>query len=186
LRNPQPDAAGQHLVLPHGATFTRLQSFVDERGTIAELYRANWPTGIAPVQWSMTATDANVLRGVHLHPRHDDYFCLLQGRLCVGLSDLRPGSPTQGLSACVELSGELSSALFIPHGVAHGIYSYTAATYVLGTSHYYDAADELGCHWTDADLGLAWPFTSPILSARDAALPSVFELLPSVRPWQAA
>lgn len=186
LPKTRPDTADEQLVLPFGTTLTRLQDFTDERGTIAELYRANWPTGIVPAQWSMTTTAAGVLRGVHVHLVHDDYFCLLLGRLCVGLSDLRPGSPTQGFSACVELSGDSPSALFIPHGVAHGIYSHTAATYVLGTSHYYDPADELGCHWNDADLGLAWPCTSPILSARDAALPSVFTLLPSIRPWEPA
>ena len=184
--NARPERKDDRLRLPDGTTLTALRGFVDARGTVAELYRENWPTGISPVQWSMTVTHAGVMRGVHVHRVHDDYLCVVQGRVCVGLCDLRPGSPTERHSVCIDLTGDELGALFIPHGVAHGFYAHEPSTYVLGTSHYYDPADELGCHWTDPGLALAWPFTSPSVSARDAALPGLEALLPAIGPWRAA
>jgi dTDP-4-dehydrorhamnose 3,5-epimerase-like enzyme len=67
--------------------------------------------------------------------------------------------------------------------VAHGILFLTRSIYVIGTSHYYDLADELGCHWLDPGLGLTWPLRRAQLSARDAALPSLSEVAAHVRPW---
>jgi dTDP-4-dehydrorhamnose 3,5-epimerase len=51
-------------------------------------------------------------------------------------------------------------------------------------SEYWDTADELGCHWSDPGLGIAWPVTAPILSERDAALPPLKDLIDAVVPWQ--
>jgi len=105
--------------------------------------------------------------------------------MCVGLRDLRPDSPTEHRVATVHLSGDMPSALFIPHGVAHGMLSKTVSVFVIGASHYYDRADELGCHWRDPDLGIAWPMRSAQLSERDAALPPFAALSGRIPPWQA-
>ena len=56
------------------------------------------------MQWNAVWSEAGVLRGVHVHIRHDDYLTVPVGRASVGLRDLRRGSPTEGLSALVELS----------------------------------------------------------------------------------
>ena len=48
---------------------------------------------MAPCQWAATLSQANVLRGVHVHHRHHDYLVLLRGD-SVGLYDARPKSPT--------------------------------------------------------------------------------------------
>jgi len=69
--------------------------------------------------------------------------------------------------------------------VAHGLLILTPSVYVLGASHYYDAADELGCHWQDPALELRWALADAKLSARDAALPPLQEVAPQVPPWQA-
>ncbi len=184
--SPPMRAADDHLRLPAGVVRRPLGGHTDARGTVAEFFRSEWETGITPVQWTLTTTGDGVLRGVHVHPRHDDYLCVLQGRLTVGLRDLRAGSPTEGLAACFDLDGKELAALFIPHGVAHGLYSKQPSVYVLGTSHYYDPGDELGCHWTDPALGLAWPFASAATSARDTALPPLREVLPLIPPWRQA
>jgi dTDP-4-dehydrorhamnose 3,5-epimerase len=47
---------------------------------------------------------------------------------------------------------------------------------LLGVSHDFDPADELGVRWDDPELGIPWPADRAVLSPRDAALPSLREL----------
>jgi dTDP-4-dehydrorhamnose 3,5-epimerase len=148
-----------------------LEPHADERGVFTELHRADWDTGVAPVQWNAVRSEAGVLRGVHVHPRHDDYLLLVAGRATVGLRDLRPGAPAGGRACCVELDAAAPRAITIPHGVAHGFYFHEASLHVYAVSHYWDPADELGCHWADPELGIGWPVSEARLSPRDAALP---------------
>jgi len=170
--------------LPHGVELRPLAAHRDERGSVAEFFRAEWAQGCAPVQWAMTASEAGVVRGMHVHLRHDDYFVVVSGTVSAGLRDLRPSSPSEGLAVLLELSGDAPAALVIPHGVAHGFMFHTPSIFILGTSHYYDRADELGCHWRDPQLGLAWPEAGARLSPRDAALPALRELLPHIPAWR--
>jgi len=184
-RDASRPAAAEPHALPHGVVLRRLVAHRDDRGRVAEFFRNEWSPGFAPAQWSFTVTEAGVMRGVHLHLRHDDYFVLLEGRLTLGLRDLRAGSPTADCTALLELRDEDPLAVFIPHGVAHGFLSLARSIYVLGTSHCYDLTDELGCHWRDPDLGIGWPTDTARLSPRDAALPRMRELAARVPPWRA-
>jgi len=181
-RSPK-SAASEPIGLPDGVTVRALPVHADQRGSIVEIFRSDWPTAIVPAQWTVTVSRAGVMRGVHAHPRHEDYFVLLDGRLMFGLHDLRAGSPTAHRAAMLELCGEAPAAIVIPHGVAHGFLFLTPSTYAVATTHHYDVADELGCQWLDPDLGLTWPTTSAQLSARDAALPSLRELVEQVPGW---
>lgn len=143
----------------------------DDRGTFTELYRKSWQTGVDPAQWNFVVSKPNVLRGVHVHVVHDDYLVIAGGSATVGLSDLRPESPTFGCAAMVELAGDALCALTIPHGVAHGFYFHTDALHVYSVSHDFDPEDELGCRFDDPGLGLTWPTSTPRISGRDADLP---------------
>ena len=166
--------------LPAGVRLQPLIQHRDERGVVAEIFRAQWETGVDPVQWNITKSESGVMRGVHLHLRHDDYLIVLSGVVSVGLCDLRPGSPTERMGALVELHGEDLVSLVVPHGVAHGLYFHERSTYVLGVSEYWDPADELGCHWMDPALGIAWPVRTATVSSRDASLPPLDALLGSL------
>jgi dTDP-4-dehydrorhamnose 3,5-epimerase len=179
------DAACEPSVLPDGVALHPLIVHADDRGRIGEIFRQEWATGIAPVQWVMAVSAAGVMRGVHAHIRHDDYLVLLHGHIALGLHDLRPGSPTQGRALVHDLNAEQPTAVVIPHGVAHGLLFLAPSTFVLGSSHYYDTVDELGCHWRDPDLGLDWPVSQARLSARDAALPPLRELAARIPRWRA-
>jgi dTDP-4-dehydrorhamnose 3,5-epimerase len=170
--------------LPAGVQLRPLTMHPDERGRFTEVFRSSWPTGIAPVQWNATASRAGVLRGVHVHLRHSDYLITLSGRASVGLCDLRRGSPTERAAVLVEMCGETLSALTIPAGVAHGFYFHEPSTQLYAVSEYWDTTDELGCHWADPELQIPWPVTSAIVSARDAALPSLSTLSDVLPRWQ--
>jgi dTDP-4-dehydrorhamnose 3,5-epimerase len=169
-------------ILPDGVLVQHLKVHEDERGTFTEVFRHAWPTNIAPLQWNCVRSRRGVLRGVHAHVRHADYLYIADGRCLVGLRDLRRESPTQGLSALVEMSG--SSALTIPPRVAHGFYFPEPSLHVYAVSEYFDRTDEFGCHWADPALELAWPNVEPVVSLRDAAAPPLAELLRLLEPWQ--
>lgn len=178
------DGPASAMPLPAGVRLRPLTTHRDPRGGFTELFRLEWDTGIAPIQWNAVSSAAGVLRGVHVHPRHDDYLIVLQGRATIGLRDLRRGSPTEGMVAVVELRGDSMAAITIPHGVAHGFYFHEPSLHVYSVSHYWDPADELGCRWDDPDLGIPWPVATATLSERDAAAPSLKELLAQLEPYQ--
>ena len=148
----------------------------DLRGTFTESFRNEWRLGPEPKQWNLVSSHANVLRGVHLHVRHTDYMIVASGLVTFGWHDLRPESDTRGCSGSLELSGDRQAIVVIPPSVAHGFYAHTPAVQLYGVSEYWSVDDELGCHWADEDLGISWPVETPVLSARDTALPSLHEL----------
>ena len=163
--------------LPAGVFTRALEMHRDERGCLTEIFRSAWQTGIEPVQWNAISSAAGVMRGVHVHLRHDDYAVLIQGRASVGLCDLRPDSPTHGLAALVEHSGEHLTVLGIPPGVAHGFYFHEPSLLIQAVNADYRPEDELGCHWADPGLGIPWPVGSARTSHRDAAAPPLPALL---------
>jgi dTDP-4-dehydrorhamnose 3,5-epimerase len=158
--------------LPEGVRISPLAMNLDSRGSLTEIFRTEWIDGPGPCQWNLAKSAANVLRGVHVHFKHDDYMVVISGRLSVGLYDARPKSPTYRQSAIFEFSAEPTSALRIPIGVMHGFYMHEPTTYVYGVNSYYDPDDELGCYWADPALGIAWPCRDPLLSERDREPPS--------------
>jgi dTDP-4-dehydrorhamnose 3,5-epimerase len=170
--------------LPVGTRLQPLEAHADERGVFTELYRLEWDAGVTPVQWNAVRSEAGVLRGVHVHIRHDDYLTVPLGRASVGLRDLRLGSPTEGLATVVELGGEQPAALSIPHGVAHGFYFHEPSLHVYAVSEYWDPEDELACHWADPALEIPWPCSTARVSQRDAESPPLAALLARLEPSQ--
>ncbi|NJM91980.1 MAG: hypothetical protein HC861_04450 [Rhodospirillaceae bacterium] len=128
-----------------------MTAHADGRGDLTEIFRNEWFESPSPVQWLVTRTQANALRGVHVHARHWDYYCLVAGELVVGLHDLRPGSVSTR-TAMLRMSAERLQLLAVPTGVAHGLYSPTPSTLMVGTSTYYDPADHRGCRWNESEL----------------------------------
>ncbi|MEQ9812614.1 MAG: dTDP-4-dehydrorhamnose 3,5-epimerase family protein [Azospirillaceae bacterium] len=155
--------------LPDGCALIPLTTHHDERGSLTEIFRAEWPTCIRPVQWNFVRSRPNVLRGVHVHVEHDDYLVCLSGLMVLALVDIRPDSATHGLAATVTLDPAAPRAAFIPTGVAHGFHFPVESSLCYSVSHYWNPRDELGCRWDDPALGLDWRIDAPELSERDRA-----------------
>jgi dTDP-4-dehydrorhamnose 3,5-epimerase len=150
-----------------GVRVMALTAHRDERGAFTELHRLSWHDSPPPLQWNAVASEANVLRGVHVHLRHWDYFFLVSGEMRFGLHDMRPESPSYRGSVLLTLRGASPSGICVPPGVAHGFCYTEPSLHVYAVSEYFDPADELGCRWDCPELGLAWPCTRPKLSRRD-------------------
>ena len=76
-----------------------------------------------------------------------------------------------------ELSAENHLQIFIPAGFAHGFctLSETADVLYKCTDHYYQE-DDFGIRWDDPQIGIQWPVRNPILSPKDATLPTLAEI----------
>jgi dTDP-4-dehydrorhamnose 3,5-epimerase len=144
--------------LPEGVLVRPLVRHADNRGDLAELYRAEWTPSGPFLQWNLVRSEGGVLRGVHVHPRHCDYLLVLSGAMLLGLHDFRPDDPALRRSAMLTL-------------VCHGFWLEGPTTYVYGLSTGWDPAEELGCRYDDPALGLTWPVMAPVLSAKDAVPP---------------
>ncbi|MGH6894262.1 MAG: dTDP-4-dehydrorhamnose 3,5-epimerase family protein [Dongiaceae bacterium] len=149
----------------------------DRAGAAIELYRRDWQIDPVPVQWNLVSSQADSLRGVHVHLTHWDYLHVAIGEMLLGLRDMRPWSSTYGLAVQRRLRGDVPSSIAIPPGVAHGFYFAAPTGYFYAVSHYWSHADDLGCRWNDPELNLAWPTTNPLLSLRDRDAPSYRELV---------
>ncbi len=165
------------IQLPDGCALFDFSTHGDSRGALTEMFREEWQTGIQPVQWNFVRSNANVLRGVHVHVVHSDYLVCTGGTMLLGLVDVRPDSPTHRLSTVVTLSGDAMQAALVPKGVAHGFHFPGPATLCYAVSHYWNTVDEIGCRWDDPDLGLDWDVVDPVLSERDRTAGSAAEMV---------
>ena len=155
--------------------------FADDRGSFFESFndqRFREATGFAGqfVQDNHSTSHKGVLRGLHYQlPPH------AQGKLVRVVSgavfdvavDLRPGSPSFGKWAGVELSAANHRQFWIPGGFAHGFLALEDNTqFLYKTTDFWHAASERSLKWDDPALAIEWPVTvTPILSGKDAAAP---------------
>jgi len=84
------------------------------------------------------------------------------------------GSPTYGKWVGVKLSAENKRMLYIPPGFAHGFCVLSEEAEVLyKVTEEYAPDHEVGIIWNDPELAIEWPIKDPILSVKDAALPTL-------------
>lgn len=167
-----------------GVKVVDLKPFGDDRGRFIETFRTEWfpERSWAQIQSNRSDSIAGVLRGLHYHFRQVDYWYVLQGRIRIGLADLRRSSPTHGASAVLDVDDATPQGLFIPTGVAHGYLALTDATIVYVVDQFYNGNDEMGVAWNDPDLAVQWGVTHPFLSNRDQQNPRWRNLDPAKIP----
>ena len=152
----------------------------DSRGCLYEVYRRSWPNAFPTVQWNVCASKAGVVRGVHVHVDYHEFYTLPQGRVTLGLSDIRRASPTFGKSTQFEWADSDGVAIVVPIGVAHVILFEDDSVLVFGLSDYWKAGfDVVGCQWDAAELGFKWPAGFVERSQRDRNAPSYSAMLQS-------
>jgi dTDP-4-dehydrorhamnose 3,5-epimerase len=156
-----------------GVKHIRLDAHGDARGRFVETFRRSWfpERDWGAVQVNVATSQPGVLRGLHYHFRQVDYWFPVEGRIRVGLYDLRPGSPTRGARELFDLDAALPGGVFIPIGVAHGYVTLTDAVLSYLVDAYFDGSDEFGVAWDDPEIGMPWGVTDPVLSARDRGNP---------------
>ncbi len=157
----------------------------DRRGQFLEWFRhdlfeaeVGHPMRLAQANMSVSAR--GVVRGIHfadVPPGQAKYVTCVRGAVLDVVVDLRVGSPTYGRWEGVRLDTDDRRALYISEGLGHGFCALTDdATLCYLVSERYSPGHKWTVHPLDRDLGIDWPIDGePILSARDAAAPSLAE-----------
>ncbi|MBB3834833.1 dTDP-4-dehydrorhamnose 3,5-epimerase [Xanthomonas arboricola] len=126
------------------------------------------------VQSNVSSSSKGVLRGLHYQwPRpQGKLVSVLEGEVYDVAVDIRRGSPHFGQWVAAVLSAENKRQFWIPEGFAHGfaVLSESALFSYLCTDVYIREADA-SVRWDDAAIGIDWPISDPVLSAKDAAAP---------------
>ncbi|HET7788269.1 MAG TPA: dTDP-4-dehydrorhamnose 3,5-epimerase [Myxococcales bacterium] len=159
----------------------------DARGFFLETFHAaryrEGGIGYGFVQDNQSRSQRGTLRGLHAQRQRPQGKLVraVRGEIFDVAVDIRPGSPTFGRHVAARLSEENFHQLFVPPGFAHGfcVLSEMAEVEYKCTA-FYDGKDEIGLRWDTA--GIAWPVAQPLLSPKDAALPSLDELRRSLEP----
>lgn len=155
--------------------------FRDERGFFLESYHKQElaAAGLVVdfVQDNHSRSSAGVLRGLHYQSLAAPMGKLVRctrGVVFDVAVDLRVGSPTFAQWYGLELSEANHRQLWVPVGFAHGFLALSDwADLQYKCSNYYTPQAEGAVRWNDPEIGIDWPVTNPILSARDAAAGSL-------------
>ncbi|WP_431930781.1 dTDP-4-dehydrorhamnose 3,5-epimerase family protein [Micromonospora sp. RP3T] len=167
-----------------GAWEVTPQQHGDPRGRFLEWYRhdrlaeaVGHPLRLAQANLSVSARD--VVRGIHfadVPPGQAKYLTCVRGAVLDVVVDVRVGSPTFGRWEAVRLDDTERRAVYLAEGLGHAVCALTDdATISYLCSATYRPAAEHTVHPLDPALAIDWPTATPLLSARDAAAPSLAE-----------
>ncbi|WP_411877839.1 dTDP-4-dehydrorhamnose 3,5-epimerase [Polaromonas sp. YR568] len=150
--------------------------FGDSRGFFFESFNQrafNDATGTDHhfVQDNHSRSARGVLRGLHyqLGQPQGKLVRVARGAVFDVAVDIRPGSPTFGKWAGLELSESNNLQLWVPPGLAHGFLVLSdSADFLYKTTDYYAPEQERCLAWNDPTLAISWPLDgAPTLSAKD-------------------
>ena len=154
--------------------------FQDTRGFFLETWQASRYAEVQVpgpfVQDNHSRSTYGTLRGLHYQLQHPQgkLVWAVQGEVFDVAVDIRRGSPTFGQWYGAILSGENHQQLYIPAGFAHGFCVLSpTADFCYKCTDVYAPGDEYGLRWDDPRLAIAWPVTTPLLSAKDAVYPTL-------------
>lgn len=162
----------------------------DERGFFVETFRVDELAGLGIrdefVQDNHARSGRGTLRGLHFQTGLGQAKLVraVRGAILDVVVDIRKSSPTFGRHEAVPLDDVEHHQLYVPVGFAHGyVVLSDLADVCYKVTSYYDPKAERGIAWDDPAIGINWPLSDPILSARDKALPSLSEIRDALPDW---
>ncbi|QAU24932.1 dTDP-4-dehydrorhamnose 3,5-epimerase [Dyella sp. M7H15-1] len=161
-----------------GVLVVEPQVFEDSRGFFYESYhQAKYAAlGIHAgfVQTNVSRSSRGVLRGLHYQWPHPQgkLVSVLEGEVYDVAVDIRRGSPTFGQWTSAMLTANNHRHMWIPDGFAHGFCVLSGhATFIYQCTTLYDSTADASICWNDAAIGIDWPMSEPLISAKDAKAP---------------
>jgi dTDP-4-dehydrorhamnose 3,5-epimerase len=155
----------------------------DDRGFFLETYHAGKYTeagiGLPFVQDNHSRSVRGTLRGLHAQWRRPQGKLVrcLQGEIFDVAVDMFRGSPTYGQWVGGILSSENFKQIYVPPGYLHGfVVTSEIAEVEYKCTDLYDPGGEMGVRWDDPAIGIDWPLTDVVLSAKDAVAPLLADL----------
>lgn len=167
-----------------GVVIIEPKVFGDERGFFLESFQADRYRELAGIEQAFvqdnhSRSSKGVLRGLHFQVNNPQgkLVRVVRGEVFDVAVDVNPASPTYGHYEGVVLSETNKRQFWVPPGYAHGFVVLSdTADFEYKCTEYYDPADEGGIIWNDPKVAIDWPIADPVLSAKDAVLPTLDEL----------
>ena len=161
------------------------QVFTDPRGYFYESYNKEKfvaaGINIEFVQDNQSLSQKGIVRGLHFQAPPFDQGKLvrvIQGAVLDVAVDIRKNSPTYGQNFSIELSSQNRTMFYIPPGFAHGFETLEDNTiFLYKCTDVYNKQSEGGLLWNDADLGIKWQSSNPLISDKDKILPVFKDLV---------
>jgi dTDP-4-dehydrorhamnose 3,5-epimerase len=158
-------------------------TFADSRGFFMESYKASAfaeeGIDLRFVQDNYSRSGDRVFRGLHYQNPPQPQAKLVQvitGEIMDFAVDIRKGSPTFGGFVTAHLTESNHRSVFVPEGFAHGFCVLSdRADVVYKVSTEFSAELDRGIKWNDPAIGITLPVDDPVLSEKDASLPSLAE-----------
>jgi dTDP-4-dehydrorhamnose 3,5-epimerase len=154
--------------------------FADDRGFFTESWQAERygaaGIGMSLRQLNRSHSVRGTLRGLHYQEPDPQgkLVWVMAGAVFDVAVDIRRGSPSFGRWFGIELSAENNRQLWVPPGFAHGFVALSdGVDLIYACSEIYRPAHDRALRWDDPEIGIEWPITEPLLSAKDAAAPSL-------------
>jgi len=151
--------------------------FGDSRGFFQETFKAETyraaGIGVTFIQDNWSRSVKGTLRGLHyqLPNPQDKLVWVVKGEIFDVAVDVRLGSPTFGKWVAAILSETNHHQFFVPAGFAHGFCVLSdEVDFMYKCSAAYSPKDEKGILWSDPELAIPWPVSTPILSKRDTVM----------------
>lgn len=161
------------------------QVFTDPRGYFYESYNkekfVSAGINIEFVQDNQSLSQKGIVRGLHFQAPPFDQGKLvrvIQGAVLDVAVDIRKNSPTYGQNFSIELSAQNRTMFYIPPGFAHGFETLEDNTiFLYKCTDVYNKQSEGGLLWNDAELGIKWQSSDPLISEKDKILPLFKDLV---------
>jgi dTDP-4-dehydrorhamnose 3,5-epimerase len=158
--------------------------FEDDRGWFYEFYKEETfkknHIEYSFVQENQSFSKKGVIRGLHFQKppfAQAKLVTVLSGRVLDVAVDLRPTSKTFKQVYYCLLDSSSRNMLMLPEGFAHGFAALEDSIFFYKCSNVYNKQSEAGIRWNDPELNIKWGVENPIVSAKDAELPVLAELL---------
>ncbi|NLU19005.1 MAG: dTDP-4-dehydrorhamnose 3,5-epimerase [Serratia liquefaciens] len=158
-----------------GVKIIQPKVFGDERGFFLETfekkrYQEMLNIDLDFVQDNHSRSSKGVLRGLHFQKQNPQgkLVRVVRGEVFDVVVDIRRDSPTYGAWEGVLLSEENKTQFWVPPGLAHGFVVLSdTADFEYKCTDYYNPAYEGCLLWNDPAVGVEWPISNPLLSAKD-------------------
>jgi dTDP-4-dehydrorhamnose 3,5-epimerase len=160
--------------------------FEDDRGFFMEIFRADQFKALGLphefVQDNHSRSARNIVRGLHFQwePPMGKLMRVTAGAAFLVAVDIRKDSPTLGRWYGAEVSAQNKKQVWAPAGFARGfcvLSEYAEVQYKC--TGIYNSGAESGILWNDPAIGITWPVSDPILSAKDAKSQTLAQWLAS-------